>query len=66
MRDEWTQEYVKYANEVVKEKIYEEIDSMTMHDFYYLLEEKLKYQAEELDIIVDELANILFKERKIL
>ena len=30
-------------NEELKEKIYEEIYSMTMHDFHYLLEEKLKY-----------------------
>jgi len=50
-------------NEELKEKIYEEIDSMTMHDFHYLLEEKLKYQAEELDNTVDELINILFEER---
>jgi len=50
-------------NEELKEKIYEEIDSMTMNDFHYLLEEKLKYQAEELDNTVDELINILFQER---
>ena len=50
-------------NEVMKERILEEINSMTMHDFHYLLEEKLKYQAEELDNTVDELVNILFQER---
>jgi hypothetical protein len=50
-------------NEEIKEKILEEIDSMTMHDFHYLLEEKLKYQAEELDNTVNELVNILFEER---
>ena len=47
----------------MKERILEEINSMTMHDFHYLLEEKLKYQAEELDNTVDELVNILFQER---
>jgi hypothetical protein len=50
-------------NEEIKEKILEEIDSMTMHDFHYLLEEKLKYQAEELDNTVNELVNILLEAR---
>ena len=50
-------------NEELKEKILEEIESMTLHDFHYLLEEKLKYQAEELDRTVDELVNIIFEER---
>tara|TARA_R100001510_G_scaffold33130_1_gene29642 strand:- start:423 stop:596 length:174 start_codon:yes stop_codon:yes gene_type:complete len=50
-------------NDEIKERIMEEIESMTMHDFHYLLEEKLKYQAEELDNTIDELVNILFDER---
>ena len=50
-------------NDEIKERIMEEIESMTMHDFHYLLEEKLKYQAEELDNTIDELVNILFQER---
>lgn len=50
-------------NDEIKEKILEEIDSMTINDFHYLLEEKLKYQAEELDNTIDELVNILFQER---
>ena len=50
-------------NEELKEKIVEEIESMTLYDFHYLLEEKLKYQAEELDSTVDELVNIIFEER---
>ena len=50
-------------NDEIKEKILEEIDSMTMNDFHYLLEEKLKYQAEELDNTINELVNILFQER---
>ena len=65
MIDDWTEEYVKYSSEVLKDKILEEIDSMTMHDFHCLLEEKLKYQAEELDNIVDELVNVIFEERSI-
>jgi hypothetical protein len=50
-------------NEEIKEKILEEIESMTIHDFHYLLEEKLKYHAEELDNIVDDLLDKLFQER---
>ncbi len=51
-------------NEELKESIMEEILSMTLHDFHYTLEDKkLKYQAEELDIFIDELVNAIFEER---
>jgi ribosomal protein L29 len=64
MRDEWTQEYVKYSNEVVKEKILEEINSMTVSDFQDILDnKKLDVQVDELDRIIDELLNVLFEER---
>ena len=64
MRDEWTQEYVKYSNEVLKENIIDEIESMTVHDFQDILDnKKLDVQVDELDRIIDELLNILFEER---
>mgnify|MGYP001418892198 FL=1 len=64
MRDEWTQEYVKYSNEVLKENIIDEIESMTVHDFQDILDnKKLDVQVDELDRIIDELLNVLFEER---
>jgi len=64
MRDEWTQEYVKYSNEVLKENIIDEIESMTVHDFQNILDnKKLDVQVDELDRIIDELLNVLFEER---
>jgi len=64
MRDKWTQEYVKYSNEVLKENIIDEIESMTVHDFQNILDnKKLDVQVDELDRIIDELLNVLFEER---
>jgi|TARA_B100001093_G_scaffold411942_1_gene401501 hypothetical protein len=64
MKDEWTQEYVKYSNEVLKENIIDEIESMTVHDFQNILDnKKLDVQVDELDRIIDELLNVLFEER---
>jgi len=64
MRDEWTQEYVKYSNEVLKENIIDEIESLTVHDFQDILDnKKLDVQVDELDRIIDELLNVLFEER---
>jgi hypothetical protein len=68
MRDEWTQEYVKYSNEVLKEKILEEINSMTVSDFQNTLED---YGFDDLNDTLDSalgecmkaLVNAIFEER---
>ena len=68
MRDEWTQEYVKYSNEVLKEKILEEINSMTVSDFQNALED---YGFDDLNDTLDNvlgecmtvLVNAIFEER---
>ena len=64
MRDEWTQEYVKYSNEVVKEKILEEIESMTLQDFQSLLD-KHDYGElnDHIDVGIQDMIEILFEER---
>ena len=55
---------IKSLNEVLKEDIIDEIESMTVHDFQDILEnKKLDVQVDELDRIIDELLNILFEER---
>jgi hypothetical protein len=51
-------------NEELKESIMEEIESMTVHDFQNILDnKKLDVQVDELDRIIDELLNVLFEER---
>ena len=64
MRDEWTQEYVKYSNEVLKEKILDEIESMTLHDFQSLLD-KHDYGElnDHIDVGIQDMIEILFEER---
>jgi len=55
---------IKSLNEVLKEDIIDEIESMTVHDFQDILEnKKLDVQVDELDRIIDELLNVLFEER---
>lgn len=62
MRDEWTQEYVKYSNEVLKENIIDEIESMTVHDFQNLVE-KYDLEAHIIDGMVLDLVHAIFEER---
>ncbi len=62
MRDEWTQEYVKYSNEVLKENIIDEIESMTVHDFQNLVE-KYDLEAHIIDGMVFDLVHAIFEER---
>jgi|13_taG_2_1085334.scaffolds.fasta_scaffold10595_6 hypothetical protein len=64
MRDEWTQEYVKYSNEVVQEKILDEIESMTLQDFQSLLD-KHDYGElnDHIDVGIQDMIQILFEER---
>jgi len=51
-------------NEVLKEDILDEIESMTVHDFQDTLDnKKLDVQVDELDRVIDELVNKLFEER---
>jgi len=55
---------IKSLNEVLKENIIDEIESMTVHDFQNILDnKKLDVQVDELDRIIDELLNVLFEER---
>ena len=55
---------IKSLNEVLKEDIIDEIESMTVHDFQNTLDnKKLDVQVDELDRIIDELLNVLFEER---
>ena len=55
---------IKSLNEVLKEDIIDEIESMTVHEFQDILEnKKLDVQVDELDRIIDELLNVLFEER---
>ncbi len=55
---------IKSLNEVLKEDIIDEIESMTVHDFQNILDnKKLDVQVDELDRIIDELLNVLFEER---
>jgi len=64
MRDEWTQEYVKYSNKVVQEKILDEIESMTLQDFQSLLD-KHDYGElnDHIDVGIQDMIQILFEER---
>ena len=51
-------------NDRIKEDIIDEIESMTVHDFQNILDnKKLDVQVDELDRIIDELLNVLFEER---
>ena len=55
---------IKSLNEILKEDIIDEIESMTVHDFQNILDnKKLDVQVDELDRIIDELLNVLFEER---
>jgi len=55
---------IKSLNEVLKEDIMDEIESMTVHDFQDILDnKKLDVQVDELDRVIDELVNKLFEER---
>jgi len=55
---------IKSLNEVLKEDILDEIESMTVHDFQDTLDnKKLDVQVDELDRVIDELVNKLFEER---
>ena len=55
---------IKSLNEVLKEDIIDEIESMTVHDFQNISDnKKLDVQVDELDRIIDELLNVLFEER---
>ena len=55
---------IKSLNEILKEDIIDEIESMTVHDFQNTLDnKKLDVQVDELDRIIDELLNVLFEER---
>ena len=64
MRDEWTKEYIKYSNEIVKDKIMEEIESMTVQHFQSLLD---KHNFDELndhiDVGIQDMIEILFEEK---
>ena len=55
---------IKSLNEILKEDIIDEIESMTVHDFQNILDnKKLDVQVDELDRIIDELLNKILEER---
>ena len=55
---------IKSLNEVLKEDIIEEIESMTVHEFQELLDKHyFKALNDHLDVGIQDMVEILFEER---
>jgi uncharacterized lipoprotein YddW (UPF0748 family) len=62
MKDQWTEDYLKYEKQTILDKISNELAEMSMNDFSNLVD-KYDLGIIELDNIFWDLREKLFKER---
>ena len=63
MKDQWTEDYLKYEKQTILDKISNELAGMSMNDFSNLVD-KYDLGITELDNIFWDLRKKLFEERR--